>query len=84
MPVDCRREGVSEEDTLVEATFDLIYDMAHWLECAAHFSHVRLIRDEHEILWIASKCLDLRRIAQMPGEHDDGGYEDIEEPLEQI
>jgi len=43
VPVECRTEGVSKEDTLLEAAFDLNYDIAHWLECAAHFFHVRLI-----------------------------------------
>jgi hypothetical protein len=84
VPEECRTEGVSEEDTLLEAAFDLSYDIAHWLECAAHFFHVRLIRDEHDILWTASKCLDLRRFAQMPGEPDDEGYEDIYVPLEDL
>jgi hypothetical protein len=84
VPEECRAEGVSKEDTLLEAAFDLSYDIAHWLECAAHFFHVRLIRDEHDILWTASKCLDLRRFAQMPGEHEDEGYEDIYDPLEDL
>jgi len=35
-------------------------------------------------LWIASKCLDLRRFAQMPVKPDDGGYEDIYEALEDL
>jgi hypothetical protein len=84
VPVECRTKGVSEEDTLLEAAFDLSYDIAHWLECAAHFFHVRLIRDEHDILWTAAQCLDLRRFAQMPGEDDDEGYENIYEHLEGI
>ena len=84
MPDECPIEGVSEEDTLFEVAFDLSYDINHWLECAAHFFYVRLIRDEHGILWTANKCLDLRRIAQMPGEPDDEGYEDIYDPLEDI
>ncbi len=54
------------------------------MEYATHFLNVCLIQDEHEILWIASKCLDLRWFEQIPGEHDDEGYEDSEEPLEQI
>ena len=84
VPEECQTSGVSEEDTLLEAAFDLSYDCAHWLECAAHFFHVRIIRDEHDILWTASKCLDLRRFAQMPGEDDDEGYEDIYDHLEDI
>ena len=84
VPADCRTEGVSEEDTFLEAAFDLSYDIAHWLECAAHFFHVRMIRDEHDILWTASKCMDLRRFAQMPGEGEELSYEDIYEPLEDI
>ena len=34
---ECRTKGVSKEDILLEAAFDLSYDIAHWLECAAHF-----------------------------------------------
>ena len=82
VPVECRGEGISEEDTLLEAAFDLSYDIAHGLECVAHFFHVRLTRDEHDIMWTVSKCLELRRFAEMPGEPDDQGYEDIYEPLE--
>jgi len=37
VPVDCRTEGVTKEDTLLEAAFDLSYDIAHRLECATHF-----------------------------------------------
>ena len=37
VPEDCQIEGVSQEDTFVEVAFDLSYDIAHWLECAAHF-----------------------------------------------
>ena len=77
VPDECRTEGVTEQDTLLEADFDLNYDIAHWLECAAHFFHVGLIRDEHDILWTVTKCLDLRRFAQMPGDLDDQGYVDI-------
>ena len=35
-------------------------------------------------MWTASKCLDLRRFAQIPGERDDQGYEDIYEPLQKL
>ncbi len=84
MPEECRTKGVSQENTFLEAAVDLSYELAHWLECVAHFFHVRIIRDEHEIWWTVSKCLDLRRFAQMPGEPDDEGYEAIYEPLEDI
>ena len=39
VPEDCQTKGVSEEDTFIEAVVDLGYDIAHWLECAAHFFH---------------------------------------------
>jgi len=83
-PVECRTKGVSAGEILLEAAFDLSYDIAHWLECAAHFFHVRLIHDEHHMLWSVNKCLDLRRYALMPGEPDDQGYEEIYEPLKSI
>ena len=45
-----------------------------------HFFDVRFIRDEHEMLWTASKCLDLRRFALQ----DSGDLSDIYEPLKQV
>jgi len=54
VPEECRTEGVSEEETLLEAAFDLSYDIAHWLECVAQFFRVRLFRYEHDILWTVS------------------------------
>jgi hypothetical protein len=77
--------GATNEFAHLEATFDLSYDVANWLECATHFFNVRFLRDEHGILSIASMCLVLRRFAPSPGhedEHDD--YEDIKEPLKEI
>ena len=41
------------------------------------------MRDEHDILWTANKCLDLRRFAQAPGQEEDY-IEDIYEPLKLI
>ena len=35
------REGITDEQAYVEAAFDLSYDVAIWLECAAHFFQVR-------------------------------------------
>ena len=67
----------------VEAAFDLSYDVADWLECAAHFFHVRFLRDEHQMLWTASKCMDLRRFARLRG-REEGDFEDIYEPLRLI
>jgi hypothetical protein len=68
----------------LEATFDVSYDVAKWLECAAHFFHVRFLRNEHGMLGIASKCLDLRRFTALTARqteiHQDN-YEDIKEPL---
>ncbi len=43
VPEECQTKGVSEEDTLLEAAFDLNYDIAHWYKCAARFFHARLI-----------------------------------------
>ena len=40
VPDECRTERVSQEDTPLEAAFELSYDIAHWLECVAHFLHV--------------------------------------------
>ena len=37
------------------------------------------MNDEHEMLWTASKCLDLRRFAPAPGQEEDE-FEDIKEP----
>jgi hypothetical protein len=38
-----RREGITDEESFVEAAFDLSYDIAKWLECAAHFFQVILL-----------------------------------------
>ena len=40
------------------------------------------MRDEHDTLWTASKCLDLRRFAIARGHEEDDG-EEIYEPLQQ-
>jgi len=79
-------EGMTDEEAFMEAAFDLNYDIAEWLECAAHFFHVRFLRDEHEILWTTSKCMDLRRFASLPDDDKelDNEYDDIKEPLKQI
>jgi hypothetical protein len=69
-----RRDGITDKEAYVEVAFDLSYDIANWLQCAFHFFHVRFLRDEHNILWTASKCLDLRRFAPAP-RHEE---EDIE------
>ena len=42
VPDSDRREGISDEEAFIEAAFDLSYDVANWLECAAHFFQVRL------------------------------------------
>jgi hypothetical protein len=49
------RGKMTDEEAFMEAAFDLNYDIAGWLECAAHFFHVRFLRDEHNMLWTASK-----------------------------
>ncbi len=46
-PKEERAEGRTDDFANLEATFDLSYDVAKWLECAAHFFHVRYLRDEH-------------------------------------
>jgi hypothetical protein len=66
-----------------EAAFDMSYDVADWLECAAHFFHVRFLRDEHQMLWTASKCMDLRLFAPLPGQ-EAFDMEEIYEPLRTI
>ena len=35
------KEGMTDEEAFMEAAFDLSYDIANLLECAAHFFHVR-------------------------------------------
>ena len=82
VPADDRTQGVTDQESYVEIAFDLTCDIAHWLGGVVHFFHVRLIRDENDILWITSNCFVLRRFAQMPGDQDDEGFEDIYEPLE--
>jgi hypothetical protein len=54
-PDEDRREGATNVEAYVDAVFNPSYDIAHWLECAAHFFHVHFIRDKHNILWTASK-----------------------------
>ena len=87
MPEDDKREGATSEELYMEAAFDLSYDIADWLECAIRFFHVRFLRDEHDILWTTSKCLDLRLFA--PVNFNDGVQhevviEGIYGPLNQI
>ncbi len=36
-----RRKGITNEEAYIEAAFDLSYDVANWLACAAHFLQVR-------------------------------------------
>ncbi len=80
---------VPEEDRIAsitsfeEAGFDLSYDVAYWFECAAYFFHVRFLRDEHQMLWTESKCMDLRRFALLR-EHVAKGFENIYELLRVI
>jgi hypothetical protein len=77
------KEGVTDEEAFMEAAFDLGYDIADSLECATHFFLVRFLRDEHNILWTTSNCMDLRRFASLPDEDESGDYEydDMKEPL---
>jgi len=82
---DERAEGADDTFAHLEALFDLSYDVTKWLECAAHFFHVRFLRDEHGILTTAKRCMDLRRFAPTPGQEDEqDNYEDIKDPLKQI
>jgi hypothetical protein len=37
VPEADRREGITDEEAYVETAFNLSYDVANWLECAAHF-----------------------------------------------
>jgi len=85
VPEEERVEGATIEFAHLEASFNLSYDVAKWLECAAHFYHVRFLRDEHGMLNIANKCLDLHRFTALNAhatEFRPGRYEDIKEPLE--
>ena len=77
-----KAEGAIDEFAHLEVAFDLNYDVDKWLECAAHLFHVRFLRDEHGILTVARRCMDLRRFAPLPAHEDDqDNYEDIKEPL---
>jgi hypothetical protein len=82
LPEEERVVGATDEFAHLEATFDLSYDVAKWLECVAHFFNVRFLRDEHGILTIARRCLDLRRFALLPKHEDEhDNFEDIKEQL---
>ena len=83
VPSANRCEEIVDKDAYVEAAFDLSYDIANWLQCASHFCHVRFLRDKYDIMWTASKCLDLRRFATNFG-HEEDALEDMKEPLKQI
>ena len=85
VPIEDRNEGVTDEEAYVEACFFLSYEIANWLDSAIHFFSVRFLRDEHDILYTASKCMDLRLFAAVDvHEHEHTDYEDIYEPLKQI
>jgi hypothetical protein len=78
---------MTDEESFMEAAFDLGYDIANCLECAEHFFLVHFLRDENDILWTASKCIYLLWFAKLPtlGEsQDDDAYEDKKEPLKQL
>jgi hypothetical protein len=78
------KEGMTDEEAFTEAAFDLTYDIADSLECATHFFLVRFLRDEHDILWTTSNCMDLRRFASLYDDDDesrDDEYDDMKEPL---
>ena len=83
VPEDDRRDGITDEEAYIEAAFDMSYDIAKWLQCASHFLHVRFLRYEHDIMWTASKCLELRCFAPAPRREEDD-LEDIKEPLKHI
>ncbi len=85
VPEDERAEGTTDEFAHLEATFVLSYGVAKRLECAAHFFHIRFLRDEHGILTTARGCMDLRRFAPLPGHEDDqDNYVNIKDSLKQI
>ena len=80
-----RAVEASDEFAHIEATFDLSYDVAKWLERDAQCFNVRFLWGEHGILTIASRCMDIKRFAPLPGHEDEhDNYEDIKEPLKQI
>jgi len=81
------RQGMADEEASMEVAFDISYDIADWLKYAAHIFHVRLLRDEHDMLWTTSKCMVLGRFAPLHGldkSLDDDAYEDTKEQLKQI
>jgi hypothetical protein len=87
MPEDDRAEGATDEFAHLEAAFVLSYAVAKWLDCVAHFCIVRFLRDEHGMLHVASKCLDLRGLNALTGyqtEFHQNRYEDIKDTLEII
>jgi hypothetical protein len=76
-----RREETGDEEAYVEVVFDLSYDITNWLHCASHFFQVRFLRDERNIMWTASNCLDLRRFATTHVHEEDEFQDYIKEPL---
>ena len=50
VPEEERAKGATYEFAHLEATFDLSYDVANWLDSAMHFFQVRFVRDEHDFL----------------------------------
>ena len=82
-----RAEGATDAFAHLEATFDLSYDVARWLDSATRYFHVRFVRDKHEIVWTVGKCFDLRLFASVIERNDhlyDPNYDDIYEPLNEI
>ena len=87
VPEDDRQEGKTKEELYMEAAFDLNYDIGEWLECVAHFFSLRFLKDEHEIIWIASNCMDLMLFATVNYDddaHQQAFIEGIYAPLQQI
>jgi hypothetical protein len=87
VPEEERAEGATDEFAHMEATFDLSYDVAKWLECAAYFFQFRFLRDEHGMLNVAGKCLDFCRFTALIAHQTEfrpDNFEEIKEPLEVI
>ncbi len=87
VPAEECAEGATDEFAHLEATFDLSYDVANWMDSTSHFFLARFMRDEHEVLWTAGKCLDFRLFASVTGRSDhlyEPNYDDIYEPLTEI
>jgi len=76
------------ECTQAQAYTDLQHFIADWIENMVHFFQVRFVDDEHEMIAVAAKCLDLRLYCRksFPGYSSLAQYMDAEvkQPFRQV